>query len=814
MGTNVDLKGTERRVEVFIPNERMGEFTRKVAHIQAAARRLDLPEWLVTVGEKEWRPVQVYSDYGTGQSVEQTMQLEGCPVSIVGEAPVLDGWRFLARIEHGVGGNLVKRMVDGDSSPAEWHTCGPNCTHCNVSRQRNNTFMLQNVESGEVKQVGSSCISDFLGEQSRDPEKIAGMYEYLMQIGLDFDYDPEREYGGVSLSSYGVSPERLMACVLKIVQEDSGFISADKGEALGCLGTGDRLRAAFWSKTPIEVVPDAGHLERVPEVIGWLKDQKGSDSLWLRNIAYLADRPGIVCKDAGLFASGYVAWNRELQKRSKAEHGSDWVGVKGEKVAPRATLERHAGFDTAYGFKTVLTFCDDDGNNLVWKTQSPPAGLVVGSTYRVMATVKEHGEYRGDKQTEITRAKVAELELFSYGSLPAYKKFAALAMADVGDDRGNTPLTKAIWADEVEYAKVLLAAGANPNQLNQGEIPVLAYATSVVMAQVLLSAGARAGDVGDKLLDEMVPEAREVVVAAVQVLDCMEVSGGGAYKEVVGMEPNMSRAGAGVPPPGWEFVDPKKDDSFDPWGISSLSPVFEKQLKGDSGAICDLTILYGAGVYAAAHGGVIMPDRVTTKEDAAGIAMEWGKANGFRDVGETRAEYLESRAINKSGGTSLTDQEDAEAGDLQDGISEAWQMTKDDWHDEEKNLDAVILRRKRAHLPESDKPTHPDVVHRASVVQALASGKMVSPEVMEDYPDLALSLNAVSLNVVHEGNFNGKILHVMGGVAVQKIGRGLDDVARHDVEKLSEKVCARDVVNIKYCGGIGMVSKQILSIER
>lgn len=510
-------------VNGFIPSERMGEFKRKIDVIQAQAHKLNLPAWDVTIGEEEWRPVRATVEDSSGRAISRTMQLEGSPVMIVGESPVLAGWKFLAKIDHGVGGNLVKAMSDGERAPAEWHSCGPNCDHCGVSRQRNNTYMLKNVETDDVKQVGSSCISDFLGEQYRDPERIAAMYDHLMEIGREFDYDPEREPGGVGLSSYGVLPERLMAATLKIIQEDGGYISAEKAESLNCLSTGDRLRAAFWSKRPIEVTPDVGNLEQAPKMVRWLKEQKGTDSLWLRNIAYLADRPGIVCKDAGLFASGYVAWNRELQRQLRSERGAgDWVGECGAKISVPAILERRGGYETQFGYKSVLSFRDEEGNALTWQTQSPPLGLVVGSNYRLMATVKGHGEYRGDKQTEIIRAKVAELELFSFGSLPGYKKLAAVATMDVADESGHTPLLKAIWSDAIDHVKVLLAAGANANQLNQGEVSMLANVASPEMAQVLLAAGARAVDVTDEWLKDMDAGARDVIMAAMPVLDSLK----------------------------------------------------------------------------------------------------------------------------------------------------------------------------------------------------------------------------------------------------------------------------------------------------
>lgn len=508
-----------KQVKVFITNGRMGEFLRKIDGIQAVARKLELPLWDVVIGEKEWREVNPYPvDLYPGRIDTAPLKVEGCSVLITGHSPVLAGWRFLAKIEHGEGGNLVKRMVGGDTSPAEWHTCGPDCDHCNVSRERKNTYMLQSTETGEVKHVGSACVKDFLGQELRDPDRMASMFDRVMELERDYEFDPDKEMSGRA-SAYGVEPEKLMAAVLKIVQQDSGYLSAEKAEAQGVLNTGDQLRAAFWDKKPTVVKPDAAHVERAVEVVTWLKEQKTADSLWLRNIAYLADRPCITCKDAALFASGFVAWNRELQKQLRTERGSgDWIGAAGEKITKAATLERQGGYENAYGVVTVLSFRDEEGNGLVWKTQSPPRGLVIGSVYHVSATVKAHGEYAGEKQTEVIRAKVAELELFSFGALPGFKKCASLATPDIADESGHTPLLKAVWEDRRLHAVVLLSNGADANQLNQNEVPMLAYATSVEMAHELLGAGARAADVSEEWLQGMLPEVRAVVVAAMPVL--------------------------------------------------------------------------------------------------------------------------------------------------------------------------------------------------------------------------------------------------------------------------------------------------------
>lgn len=500
-------------VQVFIPSSKMGEFLHKIDSIQSAAKKLELPAWIVEVSEPEWRPVSVYGIDLYGKSVCSKMLMEGCPVSITGEPPVLGGWKFLAKVEHNKDGNLIKGM-GGDDLPIEWHECAPNCDHCGTNRQRKTTFMLENVENGEMKQIGSSCIADFTGDMARDPMKIASMYDHLMLIEKEFDYDPEWDMSG-GLAHFGISPEKLMAATLKIVQEDGGYLSKEKAEKINCLNTGERLRSAFWGKGQ-EVHPDEAQISQAPEIVGWLKGQNTVSSLWLRNIAVLCNREAVTFKDAGLLASGYVAWNQELSRSLRKENGSgEWIGEKGAKVTIQATLDQKTGFDTAFGFKHILTFRDDAGNGLVWKTQSPPYGLVLGSTYNLQATVKDHGEYRDEKQTEIIRAKFSELELFVFGSVAGYKKMAALAIPDRVDERGITPLVQALWGDHVAHAKILLDAGADANSVNQGEVALLGYAQSIEMAQVLLNAGARVLDVKDQHLQEMLPEIRDFLLASV-----------------------------------------------------------------------------------------------------------------------------------------------------------------------------------------------------------------------------------------------------------------------------------------------------------
>jgi len=86
---------------------------------------------------------------------------------------------------------------------------------------------------------------------------------------------------------------------------------------------------------------------------------------------------------------------------------SGFVGNVGEKLEVKAKLMHRSGwFETKFGDIRIYTFEDSSHNRLVWKTG---AGLDadIGDYVSIKATVKEHSEYQGEKQTVLTRCKVA-----------------------------------------------------------------------------------------------------------------------------------------------------------------------------------------------------------------------------------------------------------------------------------------------------------------------------------------------------------------------------------------------------------------------
>ncbi len=82
---------------------------------------------------------------------------------------------------------------------------------------------------------------------------------------------------------------------------------------------------------------------------------------------------------------------------------NEWIGVVGEKIKVNATVERVIDREGDYGMTYITTLVTDAGETLTWFATS--VKLDVGQKYSVKGTIKALGEYKGVKQTTLTRCK-------------------------------------------------------------------------------------------------------------------------------------------------------------------------------------------------------------------------------------------------------------------------------------------------------------------------------------------------------------------------------------------------------------------------
>lgn len=89
----------------------------------------------------------------------------------------------------------------------------------------------------------------------------------------------------------------------------------------------------------------------------------------------------------------------------------NYIGEVGQKIKMTVTFDHEATFETMYGYMTIYTMKDANGNTLVWKTGSGSlmnkAGEIPesGDEIEIQGTIKEHSEYNEVKQTVLVRVK-------------------------------------------------------------------------------------------------------------------------------------------------------------------------------------------------------------------------------------------------------------------------------------------------------------------------------------------------------------------------------------------------------------------------
>lgn len=88
------------------------------------------------------------------------------------------------------------------------------------------------------------------------------------------------------------------------------------------------------------------------------------------------------------------------------ETSGQHIGQIGERLDLTLTVQRTFVFDGAYGKSTMHIMKDDRGNEFIWTTGAKT--LVVGETYTMRATVKDHKIYKGVNQTILTRCAIAK----------------------------------------------------------------------------------------------------------------------------------------------------------------------------------------------------------------------------------------------------------------------------------------------------------------------------------------------------------------------------------------------------------------------
>lgn len=321
----------------------------------------------------------------------------------------LNGWKFVARIRHDNSLELNTIFVSpGAELPIEYREAGANCDHCHQNRHRKDTFVVTNGK--EFKQVGSACLHDFLGH---DPHAVIRFFDMLANFTRKMIDDRVPD----NTMKYRYLRVREYLWCTAVAMRTHGWVPSKSEDDVPT-----RWRAIdlyYGAKPSVYGYPEYlvtdEDTELVDKALEWIRAQDvkmAGDYMFNLHNACAGDLTRE--ENAGIVASLIVAYRKAMgieikrqkeidERAAKSQH----VGEVGQRLEMELRCLEYKEFESDWGMTYLHKFEDKDGNIITWWGSKGVAD--VGQTIVARATVKRHGEYKGVKETIVTRLMVRGL---------------------------------------------------------------------------------------------------------------------------------------------------------------------------------------------------------------------------------------------------------------------------------------------------------------------------------------------------------------------------------------------------------------------
>ena len=315
-------------------------------------------------------------------------------------------------------GGTILRMVPGMETPAGFERPDAHiCEHCNVDRLRTKSYLVLDTETGEIKQVGSSCISLYLGVEISDlwalgaftAEELAEMRE-PKHIGDGGGLGDSRRY----------SVRYLLRLGFAVSNGGRKFVSRSKAQEWEKRATVDEVMTIIHfrrtRRTSAETIAWVAEMREkaeavedsiIDEIIAEANGLPESD--YAENLRVAVNSETLSARGAALAVSAVGAWFRITQKREASARMYEdlWIGKEKERLRDReCEVKLVYESENQWGTKTLLIFRDEETGAAIKWSATGCFSLNAGDKVRLTATVKGHAVYQGTKQTEVTRGKL------------------------------------------------------------------------------------------------------------------------------------------------------------------------------------------------------------------------------------------------------------------------------------------------------------------------------------------------------------------------------------------------------------------------
>lgn len=336
-------------------------------------------------------------------------------VQITGTAPSYNGWTFLAAVdtvETTTGTDFILRTAPGieESGVDRTALAAGRCEHCGTVRaNRRYTYLVRHTDTGEIRQVGSTCIKDFTG--------WAGKPVFIWADDVEGDL---REFlGGFASSGPEYTPETVVAAAWALSRR-FGWVPASASH--GARSTRDLVSSYLYGTSHADRELRADVADDVAEAAGMgqsiitaLQEGLTGGGDYVTNLRTCLRAASVSHRHLGITVSAVAAYERMIgdhvrrESTEKIRRESAYAGELGEKLTVTGTVTRLKPIEQHYGYTpTTSMLAIVESGTIVAKTFTAAAWaweIAQGDEITITGTVKAHEEFNGTKETVLTRTK-------------------------------------------------------------------------------------------------------------------------------------------------------------------------------------------------------------------------------------------------------------------------------------------------------------------------------------------------------------------------------------------------------------------------
>lgn len=361
---------------------------------------------------------RIFTVYPDDLSIDEKKYYEVIDAVMVYETLKYKDWDFVGTISndnHSINVILKNPIMDDVTIPDRFYTNDAQlCEHCNISRYRKETFIVHNFVTNEFKQVGRSCLKEFMGIEITSVMNVYDKFLELEKQIRSLLYDEDREvsfrnnaaeqFSVQNIMQRAVAMFRLHGYVSSKEQQQEGGGMSNKSKIISDI---NNTNPEYFFVKPHELTDEIAI--EATNILNYFKDEfiknpsAYSSDFW-KNVNTIINDDFLTYREIGFIACLPVMYTKSLASKIKGEK-SAFVGNIGDKLNMQITYKRSYFVETAYGAMEIVNMQDSKGNIIVWKT-STNHSMEVDKSYNVKFTVKDQTTYKDIKQTIVTRLKV------------------------------------------------------------------------------------------------------------------------------------------------------------------------------------------------------------------------------------------------------------------------------------------------------------------------------------------------------------------------------------------------------------------------